>query len=769
MPRSPRSSRRRSDRGSLRRRLQGFVSALLVVMGAGIVLLEEESRHDLVARMVAEHAESQVRLLGASLGHAFAGPDHAELRRLLAAIAAEEDVLAVRAFDPEGRLLAAGSALADEPAPETVAAVLETAMRGNAAEAFPEDGRLLVALPVYAGGDKVGGLLVAVSTAERLAGARSATLRDVAFGVGIILAGLAGAHAIARRMTRPIGALTRGTLAVAAGVLDQRIEVHSGDELETLAHSFNRMTATLRRTSVSRDRYDRILHSMMDALLVLDPEGAIMTVNPAACRLLGYDWQGLIARDIREVVPAEVWSELAAGGGGRETMVRRRGGEEIPVLLSVTRLGSGEADRAGFVCLARDIAARVEAEKELRRTNERLGAARRAAESASLAKSEFLANMSHEIRTPLNGVLGMTEILLDTSLTPEQGQSVELVRSSARALLTVIDDILDFSRIDAGRLRTEQVDLDPDAIVADTLDLLGIEARRKGIDLVFLPAAGLPNGLRGDPGRLRQVLMNLIGNAIKFTPAGEVEVSVAVAARSASSATLRFAIRDTGIGIAAHLVPRIFQPFQQADGSSTRVYGGAGLGLSISRLLVERMGGEIGVESEPGAGSTFWFTLPFARSAGAAAAAPSVAVDDVAAPLPAAPAAMPAAGLRILVAEDNAVNRRVATMHLRRFGCDPVLVADGREAVERATRERFDLVLMDCQMPEMDGYQATAEIRRREAGVAHTVIVAMTAHAMEGDRERCLAAGMDDYLSKPFDATELAGVLARWSEQRAAG
>ncbi len=383
-----------------------------------------------------------------------------------------------------------------------------------------------------------------------------------------------------------------------------------------------------------------------------------------------------------------------------------------------------------------------------------LKAAEAAAVAASRAKSEFLANMSHEIRTPLNGVVGMLALLAGTPLTDPQRRYAAVADASAASLLTLINDILDFSKIEAGKLELEAVPFDLPGVVADAAAVLSARAQAKGLRLACDVDPGLARRRVGAGDRVRQVLVNLLGNAVKFTDAGSV--TLAVTADDGDGDRVRFAVTDTGVGIPPDRLHRLFQTFSQVDASTTRKYGGTGLGLAISRQLAGLMGGTVGVTSAVGRGSTFWFT---ARLPADAAAPTTPALAAVAGPAPAV-----TAGRRLLVAEDNDVNQMVVGELLRRLGYAADLVDDGRAAVAAVARGGYDLVLMDCQMPEMDGFEAAAAIRAAEAadGRGRLPVVALTANAIVGDRERCLSAGMDDYLSKPIDPQALAATLAAW-------
>ncbi|MEO5772218.1 MAG: ATP-binding protein, partial [Burkholderiaceae bacterium] len=406
----------------------------------------------------------------------------------------------------------------------------------------------------------------------------------------------------------------------------------------------------------------------------------------------------------------------------------------------------------GFNAMLEQIESR---DAELAHAVSQTQAARQRADEANAAKSQFLATMSHEMRTPMNGILGLSELLMGTRLSPRQRQFAQTIVQSGRALLTIINDVLDHTKIEAGRLELECVEFDLVDTVEDMRLLMAGAAQNKGLALVHRLSPALPRRVRGDPGRLRQILLNLVGNALKFTAQGEVVVAVELLSTEGSALLLRFEVRDTGIGLEASAQQHIFDAFTQADSSTTRKFGGSGLGLSIARRLVGLMGGEIGVISQAGAGSTFWFTARF----GAVQVATEVprAAEQAVPPVQLRPA-------RILVAEDNAVNQLVICAMLEAKGFDPVVVADGQQALEAVVAGAYELVLMDVHMPRMDGLEATRRIRVWEQsgeGAARVAIVAITANALAADCDICLAAGMDGYISKPIDVADLDAVLAQ--------
>ena len=518
---------------------------------------------------------------------------------------------------------------------------------------------------------------------------------------------------------------------------------------------------------------EALLRSMSEAsplatLMVDERSGALLHANAAFARVWGLEeraaalrrgelgLQDLVAHGTALAVDVSPFLPAARGAGANthDAVIA----DEVTLRDSrVLRRFSAQVrnDHEGYLgrlYLFEDITERKRAETEL-------AGARDAALAASRAKTEFLATMSHELRTPLNGVIGMSELLLGTALSADQRTQAVTLRQSAESLLSIISEILDFSALETGTLELEVVDFDLRHVVEEVKDLLAAPAQRKGLTLSVWLQGDVSWALRGDPLRVRQVLTHVIGNAVKFTEGGTVRIEATQVGEGANGVVVAVQVTDTGIGIPPAQLVRLFQPFAQGDGSSTRRYGGAGLGLAVVQRLVERMGGEVSVRSEVGRGSVFDVSFVFVR--GVAAPRVEAAIETPAAPPRLESGAGNGERGRVLVAEDNPVNQQVTVRFLSRMGYRADVVANGAEAAQALTHTTYDAVLMDCQMPEMDGYAATEAIRRSEGSTRHTPIIAMTANALRGDREHCLAAGMDDYITKPVRPDELQRALDR--------
>jgi TMAO reductase system sensor TorS len=514
-------------------------------------------------------------------------------------------------------------------------------------------------------------------------------------------------------------------------------------------------------------------------------DGQILFVNQEACKCLDFSRSELLSKTIYDIDPnltpgewAGKWASIKhCGSLAFETLYRTKDGQLIPVDVTSNLL---ELDGEEYSCtFARDITERKRAQEAIQESKQALRdrieqleeaqrkleqqavdlvhhkKARTGAEQASQAKSVYLATMSHEIRTPMNGVLGMLRLLLDSGLSGQQWELAQTAQTSAEDLLTILNDIIDYSKLEAGRIELEDVSFSPGQVLGSAVSLFRARAGAKGLDLSVDPSSEIPQWVQGDPTRLRQILLNLVGNAIKFTHRGSVQVMATHRVLDGSSLELHISVSDTGIGIRHEDQTKIFDRFCQANSTTARKFGGSGLGLTICKQLVELMDGKIGVESNVGQGSTFWFTIHC--TAGAPPQDTELFDIEV---LPAAPR------LRILVAEDSPVNQMVVKMFLEKEGHQVVVVENGLEALQAIKMATYDLVLMDIQMPEMDGLIAARTIRGLEGEISDIPIIAITGNAMTGDQEEYLAAGMNDYLAKPYDPQQLMAAIARVTEMK---
>ncbi len=550
----------------------------------------------------------------------------------------------------------------------------------------------------------------------------------------------------------------------------QRSMELSSEEMRDLYNDLKQTSAKL--VEAEQSKLHAVMESLDHGVCTVSPKGEILFLNSAAKRLFGTSpthYQDMLRRFVPVSAQGKKLDPLALAKKALRgehlldysATLQRSSNDRIKVLASLSPLLCKGSDRAeGLVLTFHD---RTQHNQMMRN----LSVALEAANQAAQAKGNFLATMSHEIRTPLNGVIGMLDLLLASSLTQEQNKFASIAKSSGESLLRIINDILDYSKLEAGKVQLETAEMDPLAIANDVASVLRPKAQASGLPVDVTVAPGLASSCKADAGRIRQVLFNLVGNAIKFTDQGSISIHVAslypVTRSRNGSFFLRFEICDTGAGIPTEKIPSLFTPFMQLDASTTRTHGGTGLGLSISGALVRQMGGEMEILSEVGHGSTFSFSVEVQpndlvvqerRRQGERREKLLEESNDE------------NFSLALLVAEDNHTNQIVIDAMLRRLGYSDITIAeDGKKAVALASERQFDVILMDCMMPELDGFEATKTIRSSAGQVASIPIVALTANAMEGDREKCLAAGMNDYIAKPVSLDSLRQTLQRVFQQ----
>jgi PAS domain S-box-containing protein len=714
------------------------VSTLLLA-GAAIVVRDVVSLKRSMVRDLSIQAAIAGRALTASL--AFEDPDSAEAT--LAILLADPNVVEARVYDADGALFAEyrRDPSAGRLAPEHAE---PRGYRFNAEH-------LTLFEPLTLDGDRIGTLCM-IADLDQLSEAvkHSVTVLALVLAASGLLAFVMTSR-LQQMVSGPILMLADAAAEIGRGRLSMRVPVHGDDELARLAAALNQMAHDLGAKTVSKNYVDQIFESMLESLVVVGPDRLIERANGATRELLQCDEEELLGRPAEILFggsPAE-WprlDEVFAEGfvSQTEAVYRAKDGLEVPVSFSASVMADENGQARGVVFVAHNITARKKAEREIIE-------ARESALEASRLKSEFVANMSHEIRTPLNGIIGMTELALDTDLTEEQREYMAAVKSSSDSLLSLINDILDFSKIEAGKLEIEAIPFLLRDCLTDAVQTLAVRASEKSLELSVRMADDLHNDVVGDPSRLRQVVVNLVGNAVKFTDAGSVHLNVDVDKIGDCEASYHFVVSDTGVGIPLNKRKAIFGAFAQADGSTTRRYGGTGLGLAICRSLVSSMGGRLWVASEEGKGSNFHFVVPL-----------KLYRPDAPSGLPVSLAAVE--GLSALVVDDQASSRRVLITALDHWRMRPRAVASGADALQElaitaSAGERIDLVLLDDRMPEMDGF-AVAKRIRNDPAISRIPIILLTSGGARGDCARCRELGIDGYLVKPVDAGKLFEMIA---------
>ena len=546
--------------------------------------------------------------------------------------------------------------------------------------------------------------------------------------------------------------------AIGKGDFDHKSPASNILEIKNVAERLVQVGQSLKHSQKVRQEREQelkdILETAQEGFLLIDNNSSTQRVNPAMCEILGRPMDQILGHNFHEFIDADnkhifeqeiVQRELGLKSR-YEISLSRPDGTQVPCLVHASPLFDGDKNKIGSFALVADMTENKIAE-------ERLHAALQSAEAASYAKSEFLSSMSHEIRTPLNGILGMAELLLRTELNDKQTHYLKSVVGSGKHLLVIINDILDFSKIEARRMEIETEPFDPRALVDTVVNLFSEQASSKGISFRIEVDQRLNNSIKGDVHRLRQILFNLIGNAVKFTEIGSVVVRIESLREDPQSALIRFSVADTGMGITPAEQSQIFEAFRQADGSITRRFGGTGLGLPICKRLVELMGGKLELESQPGSGSEFWFSLELERTPPSNENLSTETADS-----------LPRFDADILLAEDNLVNQEVAIAMLEMLGCRVTVVDDGHSALQAYGEQTFDLVLMDLHMPVLGGLETARAIRQQEhnSGTGRVPIFALTADVVQGIQETCRAAGMDGYLAKPFSLPQLLKAISPW-------
>jgi PAS domain S-box-containing protein len=680
-----------------------------------------------------------------------------ELRRTIRGFSYNRDITCIQILDPQSRVLVSAG-VDDETLELTPPA---DAILHQSIPVWSNDDRM-AALATVEGrlGQDLGYVRIIADTAGADAALQGKVAQLLIFGGCFGIFGAFAGFLAGRNLTFPLNKLTRAAEALAAGRDTQRVKIQSNDEIGQLADSFNDMISRRQAAEASLEESRQhmlfILRETSLGYIEWDMDFKVVSWNRAAERIFGYTeaeaigksaYGLIIPADVKDAV-TPVWQTLITGGGSNEKLNENicADGTRILCQWNNTVIHDAEGRPSTVASLVKDVTDNIRTQQTLRMAVEE-------AQKATRAKSEFLANMSHEIRTPMNGVIGLTELLLESDLDPQQRSYLEVIRSSGEMLITIINDILDLSKIESGKLSLHERVFNVEECLRSAFELFGQNLRSKGLKSAIQLDDSLPRHAHGDPVRLRQIIYNLVSNAVKFTESGTIGLHAHAEPITSLRTRLCVTISDTGCGIDPERVESVFEPFSQADTSSTRAVGGTGLGLTICKRLCKLMRGDIRVESSSAAGTRFTFDVELQCAVQKDEPGPAGASSTPPNPL------AQQHGINVLVVEDNAVNRLVTKRILHRLGHQCATVTNGQEAVDFILSNPCEMILMDLQMPVMDGFTATRIIRdRMGTGIP---IVALTASAIEGDRERCLEAGMDDYLAKPVNIESVASVITK--------
>lgn len=747
-------------RFSLRHTIRGRLLLLAIGVEVLMLTLMVSNSLRLLHGAMTNQARTQVQeyspVLVAALTAPLAQRDYATVQAIIDESSKSGGVSYIVVVDRAGKRVASNGLAIDQPLPEPFKELPLFEIKKNM--------RYDVLVPLSLTNQSLGTLHYGFDLSHIISARRTLLTQGFSIAAAEIILSSFIMLLIGYWLTRHLTSLTQASLQVAAGNLTPPPVPEGNDDVGQLGVAFNAMSRAIAHRVGELSKLSTAVEHSPVSIIITDRSGTIEYVNPKFCQLTGYSSEETLGQNPRILKSGEhsqdfycdMWKTIQSGLEWRgEFHNRSKDGSLFWESASISPIRDDSGTITHFVGIKENISAQKALQEDISRAAEHDKLARDRAEQASKTKSDFLASMSHEIRTPLNAILGMTDLLLETELNNEQGEYLAVVRSAGETLQGLIDDILDLSKIEAGMLQLDPTLFRLPDCIQQLMGMMSVRAYQKNLSLTSSLASGVPDWLVGDSFRLRQILLNLVGNAIKFTEQGSVNLKVETATASDTEIKVKFSITDTGIGIPPDKLQTVFEAFRQADTSTTRNYGGSGLGLTISRRLVEMMDGEIGVESTLGAGSCFHFTCSFGSPTETPPARQAkVIVED-----------KPSRNLSILLVDDNKDNRTVLSAYFRRTVHSIEIAVNGEEAVTKIKQGNYDLVLMDMEMPVMDGYTAVRLIRdwERETGRDPLPIIALTANALKEDHQRSLDAGCTDHLTKPIHKVKLLEVVGEYA------